>query len=96
MSKSQRIREYIAAHPKATGADIHAALKKQKIRVSMPLIYQVLARSRKPRNGRRSRANSGGETINVASLMEAKRLVAYAGSIAEAERILKVLGKLRS
>ena len=92
MSKSQKIREYKAANPVASAAEIQTALKKEKITVSMPLIYQVLAKQPKPQrhNG------NGGPAVTVASLLEAKKTVAEIGSIEATRKALNLLAKLQS
>ena len=91
MSKSQKIRDYLAANPAATASDVRAALKKEQIKVSMPLIYQQLSKSSKPAKTK----NSNG-AVSMASLLEAKKLVSEAGSMAEAEKALDLLAKLSS
>ena len=92
MTKSESVREYKAANPDATAPQIKAALKKEKIDVSLPLIYQILSKQTKPR-----RQNGNGEKfISVSSLLEAKKAVAEIGSIEEARKALDLLAKLRS
>lgn len=61
----------------------------------MPLIYNVLSTDRKRRKGKRSKAINGrtnGDSISLASLLEAEKLVASVGSIDEAKRALNTLG----
>ncbi len=91
MSKSQKIRDYLAANPHASAADVRAALKKERIKVSLPLIYQQLSKSSKPAKTK----DSNGD-VSVASLLEAKKLVSEAGSVQKAEKALDLLAKLNS
>ena len=94
-SRSEKIREYKTANPTATAAEIQEALKKERIKVSMPLIYNVLgAKKKKRRKAVRSKASSNGEQIAINSLLEAKKLVASLGSVEEAQRALDALVRL--
>lgn len=92
MSKSQRIRDYKAANPESTAPEIQAALKKEKVKVSLPLIYQIFAK----KNGRTASPSApkvrGG--VSIETLLEAKKVVAEAGSISEARRALDLLERL--
>ena len=94
MSKSERIRDYLSKNPTATAAEIVKALKKERIKVSMPLIYQQLSKAKTPAKAKPVKSTSNG--LSVASLMEAKKLVAQAGSISEAEKALNLLAQLTS
>ena len=90
MSKSQKIREFKAANPQASATEIQSALKKEKIRVSLPLIYQVFAKKKK---GRKAKSNGD---VSIETLLEAKKVVAEAGSIEEARKALELLERLSS
>ena len=92
MSKSERVREYIAANPEASGTEIQSALKKEKTTVSLPLIYQILAKRSKPQ---RSKAN-GATNVSVDALMQVKKAVAEIGSLEETRKALNLLAKLSS
>ena len=92
MTKSDSVREYKAANPEASAPQIKEALKKEKIDVSLPLIYQILSKQAKP-----GRQNRNGETsISVSALLEAKKAVAEIGSIEEMRKALNLLAKLSS
>ena len=92
MSKYERVREYIAANPGASGTEIQAALKKEKMKVSLPLIYQILAKRTKPQrpNG------NGGTAVSVDALLQVKKAVAEIGSLEETRKALNLLAKLSS
>ena len=96
MSKSEKIRDYLSKNPNASAAEIVKALKKERVKVSMPLIYQQLAKAKSPRKARGSKSSRNGNGISVASLMEAKKLVSQTGSISEAEKVLNLLAQLTS
>jgi hypothetical protein len=92
MTKSDSVRAYKAANPEASAPQIKAALKKEKIEVSLPLIYQILSSQAKPQ-----RQNGSGETsISISALLEAKKTVAEIGSIEETRKALNLLAKLSS
>jgi Fe2+ or Zn2+ uptake regulation protein len=96
-SKSQLIRNYHASNPDATAREIQDALKEQGVKVTSPLVYNVLSREMKGRKVKRSKAVNGrsnGDSISFEALLEAKKLVASVGSIDEAKRALNTLAKL--
>lgn len=97
MTKSETIRRYISKHPDAKAPEILAALRKSRVSVSLPLIYQQLAKASGELPATRTKSSKpSGKEVSVASLLEAKKLVARAGSVAQAEKALDILKQLTS
>lgn len=90
MTKSDQIRAFVETNPSASAPEIQKALKKEKIKVSLPLIYQVLAN--KPKT--KSANGTSGIAVSVESLLLAKRVAAEIGSIDEARKAISLLAKL--
>ncbi len=85
-SKAAKIREYFADHPDAKAADVVAALKTRKVRVSIAHVYQLKAANGKPK--RRAKGDM------VTALIEAKKLVDKLGGVDQAREALIALAKL--
>ena len=93
-TKSQAIREYLAANKKAKASEVVAALAEKGIAVSAPMVYSLKAR--KKMGKRRRKAEASGQTVglSISGLLAAKRFVDEAGSMEEARRALDALAKL--
>jgi hypothetical protein len=89
-NKSAKIRQALAAHPKATAKEIVATLKAQRVRVSAAHVYNIKSTMGKSSNGR----HSNGTTSAYDSLIQAKKLADAMGGIDKAREALAVLGKL--
>ena len=103
VSKSQAIRDFFKANPKATGKEVVEGLKKKGIVVSLGLIGNVKAKaglSKKRRKSKsrvapvRATAPVGSQTISISALREAKKLLGEAGSVDAAIQAIKVLDGL--
>ena len=96
-SKSQKIRDYIAANPEANAGAVQTALKKDGIRVSMALVYGTIGRARKRRGrGKKAVVSQSNDKVSLNSLLEAKKLVERLGSLDKAKVALDALAKLSS
>lgn len=101
-SKSEAIRQFFKANPKATGKEVVDGLKKKGISVSVGLVGNVKAKAglSKKRKGRRKSPAasparvSAGQTVSVSTLKEAKRLIGEAGSPSAAIEAIKILDGL--
>jgi hypothetical protein len=93
--KSQAIRDFLKANPKAKASEVVTALAQKGITVSGPMVYTLKARNRMGK--RRKQARSSGQTIglSISSLLAAKRLVDEVGGIDQAREALDGLAKLR-
>jgi hypothetical protein len=90
-NKSQAIRDYAKANPKATVNEIATKLK-----VSYTLAYQVLNRKgKKKKRPASSKGHEGNGQLTLESLVAAKALVVKLGSIETAKAILVALEKLK-
>ena len=87
-SKAAKIREYLAEHPDAKAADVVAALKSQRVKVSAAHVYQLKAKNGKPKRAARSSSDA------LAALIEAKKLVVKLGGVERAREALNALAKL--
>jgi arginine repressor len=85
-NKSARIRQALAAHPKATAKEIVDALKAQRVRVSAAHVYNVKATMGKSSNGR----HNGKYDV----LIQAKKLADAMGGVEKAREALDVLAQL--
>ena len=93
-TKSQAIRDYLAANKKAKAAEVVAALAANGIAVSAPMVYSLKARNKMGK--RRRKAEAGGQEVglSITGLLAAKKFVDEAGSMDEARRALDALAKL--
>lgn len=74
-SKAEKIRHYLADHPDAKAADIVAALKSQRVKVTAPHVYQLMAKNGKPKRAKDDK---------YAALIEAKKLADKLGGVEKA------------
>ncbi len=88
-SKAAKIREYLAAHPNAKAADVVAALKARRVKVSAAQVYNVKAANGKPK--RRAKA-AGGDTLTA--LIDAKKLADKLGGVDRAREAVEALARL--
>ena len=93
-TKSQAIRDYLAANKKAKASEVVAALAAQGISVSTPMVYSLKARNKMGK--RRRKAESNGQTIglSISGLLAAKKLVDTVGGIEQAREAINALAKL--
>lgn len=96
-SKSAAIRDYIAANPKATPKEIHEALTKQDIKLSLALVNAV--KYSKPKSARRlgrtkHKPAASGSSISAAELIAAKQLADSLGGIKQTREALELLERL--
>lgn len=83
-NKAAKIREYLAANPKAKASEVVAALAAQKVRVAASQVYNAKAQSG------RSRANGDA----YADLVAAKKLSDAMGGIDKVRAALDALARL--
>ncbi len=102
-SKSEAIRQFFKANPKATGKEVVDGLKKKGINVSVGLVGNVKAKAglSKKRKRRKAAPAAGGaakavaaQTVSVSALKEAKKLIGEAGSPSAAIEAIKILDGL--
>ncbi len=105
-SKSQAIRDYIAANPNAGPTEIYNALTKKGIAVSKGLVAVV--KYKKPsgakgkaggrKRGRKAAARkatkASGGSLSASDLIAAKQLADSLGGVAKAREALELLEKL--
>ena len=93
-TKSQAIRDYLAANNKAKASEVVAALAEKGIAVSAPMVYSLKAR--KKMGKRRRKAEASGQTVglSISGLLAAKWLVDAVGGIEPAREALNALAKL--
>ena len=88
-SKAAKIRAYLASNPDAKAADVVAALKAQRVKVSVAHVYQLKAANGKPK--RRAKAAKGDM---LTALLEAKKLADKLGGVDRAREALNALAKI--
>lgn len=93
--KSQAIRDYFKASPKAKASEVVTALAEKGIKVSAPMVYALKARNAMGK--RRKKARSAGKEIglSISGLLAAKKLVDQVGGIDQAREALDALAKLQ-
>ena len=90
-SKAAKIRDYLADHPDAKAADVVAALKSQRVKVSAAHVYQLKSANGKPKRSKSAR-RSKGDTLTA--LIEAKKLADKLGGVDRAREAVNALAKL--
>jgi hypothetical protein len=106
-SKSQAVRDYLAAHPDAGPKTVVDALREQGVNISLALASAVKY-SKAKRGGRRGRRRmvriSGGAAaaapartggLTAADLFEVKRFVDQLGGMSKAKQAIETLEQLR-
>jgi len=85
-SKAAKIRALAASKPGITAREVIDTLAKQKVKVTAPHVYAILANGSKPKR----KAKAGG----YESLVQAKKLADAMGGLDKARAALDVLAKL--
>lgn len=96
-SKSAAIRDYIRTNPEAKPKEIHKALTKQGVKLSLALVNAVkYSKPKSPaRRGRpKRREAAGGSSISAAELIAAKELADSLGGIEKTREALELLERL--
>lgn len=100
-NKSQAIRDYLQANPKAGPTEVCQELGKKGIKMTPALVSNVKRamlgkKPGKKKVGRKAagRPAAAGDTVSVNALLEARAFVEKAGSIANAYQALKTLERL--
>lgn len=95
-NKSEKIREFIEAHPELAGkpSQIAATLTKQGVKVSPQYVSTV-----KSLDGRHKRHAQNGKSLDdlgleLSDILAAKKLVAEVGSLEKAQNAVYALGEL--
>ncbi len=105
VNKSQEIRDYVIANPTAKLKDVVAAMKKKNLIVSIATVANVKSKAGLTRRRKKSKGKVGRpSTVKVArtndvtldALVDAKRLVAKAGSTQRAIEMIRAIEKLDS
>lgn len=102
VNKSEAIRGALSSlGNSARPRDVIALLSEKGVNVSPALVTNVITRTRAKRPGRKPgrpksavRNGNGVESVSLAVLIEAKKLVDTVGSVDEAKRALTALGRL--
>lgn len=105
VNKSQEIRDYVSSNPDASLKDVVSAMKKKNISVSIATVANVKSKAGLTRRRKKSKAKTGTRrTLSVPrsgdvaldALVDAKRLVAKAGSAQRAIEMIRAIEKLDS
>jgi hypothetical protein len=94
-AKSNAIREYLKANKRAKASEVVAALSAKGIKVSIPMVYNLKARSRMGKRRRAARSKGETVTLSISNLLAAKRLVDEVGGIEQAREAISALAKLK-
>ena len=98
-NKSQAIREYKAANPKATPKEIVEALAKTGLAVSPQFVSTILSNAKKKGGEVGKRGRKPGRPVavpvdNLQQLIQVKKLVDQMGGVEKAKAAVDVLAKL--
>ena len=101
VNKSQVIRDYAAKHPKAGPTEITRELAKQGVKVSPPLVSNVLGAAKRKKSKRRVAKKGPGRPAAVASdkvsldaLVNTSKFVEQVGGVDKAKALIKAIEKL--
>ena len=100
VNKSQAIRDYITANPKAKPKDVVTALSEQGVTVTPAFVSTLRSNDkRKGRKGPGRRGRPAGSTksassVGIDSLVQAKKLIDKMGGINQARQALDALSKI--
>ena len=100
VNKSQAIRDYCGANPKAGPTETAAALNKQGIQVSTAMVSTVKTMAKKKKKGRGKKKAAPGakpvsDKIALSSLLAAKKMAENLGGVEKAQAALAALAKLQ-
>ena len=93
---SQLVRDYKSQHKRSRPKDIAAALNEQGVKIKPQYVSTILSNARR-RKGRKVRAAASGNGqggIDVAQLVNAKKLVSKLGGVDQARKIIDALAKI--
>jgi len=105
VNKSQEIRNFVTSNPGASLKEVVAAMKKKNITVSIATVANVKSKAGLTRRRKKSKTKVGRKsTVNLTrtsdialdALVDAKRLVAKAGSAQRAIEMIRAIEKLDS
>ena len=94
VNKSQSIRDYLKAHPKARNQEVVDALAKQGIGVTPNYVNNIKTTHNKRRRAMRKVAAAGG--IGIPEVKAALAFLKVTGSVAAANQALKVAQEIRA
>ena len=99
VNKSQAIRDYAKANPKAGPTEISETLTKQGINVTPGLVSNVMAKAKKKRRTKKKVAPAAkpavSDKVSLSTLVQAKNLADQMGGIEKAKDALAALAKLQ-
>jgi hypothetical protein len=96
-SKSQAIRDYVAANPDQGPKAVAEALNAAGVNVTAAFVSTVKSTDKRKtgkKRGRPGRKPGGGDTVSMELLLKAKRLADQLGGIAAAKRAIDAYAKL--
>jgi hypothetical protein len=98
VNKSKAIKDYLAEKPRTAPKDVAAALKEQGVDVTPAYVSTIKTSMKKRKRGRRkkaaAKAAASGDQVSLAALLEAKKLVAKVGGVAQAKQAIAALAQL--
>jgi len=99
VNKSQAIRDYAKANPKAGPKEIAETLTKQGIKVTPGLVSNVKTMAKKRRRAKRKPAPATkpavSDRVSLSTLVQAKKMAEQLGGVDKAKRALAALAKLQ-
>lgn len=98
VNKSQLIREYATKHPNAGPTEIARELTNQGIKITPPLVSNVLGAAKKKKGGKRKKVGRPAEVVSdkvsLGALVSANQFVEKVGGVDEARALIKAIEKL--
>ena len=93
-TKSQAIRDYLAANKRAKAAEVVAALAEKGLTVTATSVYNLKARKRMGKRRRKAEATGQVVGLSITNLIAAKKLVDAVGGVDQAREAINALAKL--
>ncbi len=94
---SQLVRDYKSKHKRSKPKEIAAALNGEGVKISAQYVSTILSNARR-KKGRKVRATTASDNarggIDVAKLVQAKKLVDQLGGVGPAKKMIDALAKL--
>ncbi|MBC8871901.1 MAG: hypothetical protein H8E44_20930 [Planctomycetes bacterium] len=103
VSKTQVIKDYLAAHPDAGPKEVAAAVNKQGLGITTNYVSNVKSKMKGKGKGKKkvaakktvaAKQQAASDQISLSALLQAKKLVAKLGGVDQAKEAISALAQL--
>jgi hypothetical protein len=99
VNKSQAIRDYMKANPKASPKETSEALTQQGIKVTAAFVSTVKTQAKNKRQAKKKAAPAAkpaiSDKVSISTLVQAKKMAEQLGGVDKAKATLEALAKLQ-